>query len=545
MGSAPMGQLPAGCQPGWAFNPMTSEPCTPGATPPPASGDLEGGAGSIDTFDEIAGLASEEVGEGEEDVVVAGLEIENSDESDIQLTAVRLDFSTQPGNDDLDEFITEVAIMLDGKVFARVDADEFNDDNAWTKTVSLDAGAVIRMGETADLEVAVTGVNNIDTNDAGDDWGLDFISVRYEDAQDAVITDNTNTNEFLWDVVTFANAADIRFKITSGDDEINDARVINVDADDDTPNVDLFSFEVEVEGSDVELKGLQITATMAGTADILSEMFSSFSLEMDGEEVASENAPAHATDLVFDDVDEVLEAGDTYTFTLVGDYLDLSATLVAGDNVSWAFGETETDDADFDAEDEEGDDLADGDVTGSASSEAHAVYDSGIAVKLVSVEKSRTFVADSTGEQDQGEYELVFDVTAFDDDMYIDASTENDDGGNVAGQGVVYDINASPATSVATVSSATLTAAGTETLDQAGGEFWVEEGDTRRFTLNVVLAAEDGEDGSHEVVIESINWADATTAEAAGGVIDGDFTNYYTFNLDDFKTGFLFLNDIP
>ena len=96
----------------------------------------------------------------------------------------------------------------------------------------------------------------------------------------------------------------------------------------------------------------------------------------------------------------------------------------------------------------------------------------------------------------------------------------------------------------ATVSSQTLTASGTEALDQAGGEFWVEEDDTRRFTLNVVLTADAAADGSYEVVLESINWAAATAAELAGGVIDADFVNYFTFNLDDFKTGTLFLNDM-
>jgi hypothetical protein len=128
--------------------------------------------------------------------------------------------------------------------------------------------------------------------------------------------------------------------------------------------------------------------------------------------------------------------------------------------------------------------------------------------------------------------------------MYIDASVGSvESGANVAGQGIVYGTTSSAG--VPTLSSRIFTAQGSETLDQAGGEFWIEDGQTRRFTLTVVMTADTTPtDGSHEMYLESINWADATTAEAAGGVIDADFVNYYNFNLDEFKTGPLFLNAI-
>jgi len=64
----------------------------------------------------------------------------------------------------------------------------------------------------------------------------------------------------------------------------------------------------------------------------------------------------------------------------------------------------------------------------------------------------------------------------------------------------------------------------------------IEENDTRQFTLQMVLTADTNPTpGSHEVVIESINW----------GANDNDTNaNYYTFDLGDFKTGSLYLNAI-
>lgn len=493
------------------------------------SDDLEGGAGSILDTDLDSGLNNEEVGEGEEDVEVAGLEIEVDEGSDIELTAVTLNFDTgtEDGSDnafnDFEDYADEVSVWFDGEEVARVDGDSFNDDNNYQRTVSLDDGAVIRAEETGELTVAISAVSNLDSVDVTDEWTVDFTQFRFRDAQDASVTETVTENARTFSFESFATATDLEFKISSGDAAINDARVLDIDADDDTQGVELFAFDVEIEGdSDVELKDLQLTATMAGTANLLSEMFSDLSLEMDGEVIASENAPAHATDLVFDDVDTMLEAGETYSFVLVGDVLELSATLVNGDNVSWAFGETETDDADFDAEDEDGENLADADKTGSASSEAHAVYDAGIMVEFVSATSDDNPDLTAGSIDEDGSYTIVFDVTAFDGDVYIPflADPTALDAGDAFGVGY-------------TVTDGTLTTTATEDLDSDGDNdgsnaFLVEEGETDRFTLTVTLTATTGTVDYASIAINGIGWgtADITTS-----------TNDFNFNLDEFEAG--------
>src|SRR3989344_3488561 len=132
-------QLPAGCQAGWLVNPFTGVSCT--GTPPPAdNGDLQGGAGSAN-YKLMSEFASEQVGEDEEDVEVAGLEIEAED-SDLKLTAVRLVFVQGTAGSDFEDYAAEVSVWLDGEEIGRVDGDKFNDGNAYTSTITLDSGVI-------------------------------------------------------------------------------------------------------------------------------------------------------------------------------------------------------------------------------------------------------------------------------------------------------------------------------------------------------------------------------------------------------------------
>ncbi|MDD5710842.1 MAG: peptidoglycan-binding protein [Candidatus Colwellbacteria bacterium] len=506
------------------------------------AGDLEGGAGSVSDYEVDSSYSNEEVGEGEEDVIVYGLDIEVDDSSDIEVTAVAIDLDQNTANNDkFEDYADEVSVWLGDEEYARVDADEFDEDSAWRKTITLDNGAIIAAGETEGLRIAVSGVGNLDTNDFTETWDVEFDNIRFKDATGATISEDPGTNVVTFSFEDFATSADVVMKISSGDEDINTAHVIDISNTGETDDEPIMAFDLEVEGdSDLFLDDVQVEFTVTGAGHI-DEMLSAVYLYMDGEKVKSENIPTDEETVVFDDMDLDLTAGETYSFVVKGDFLSTGGVLIDnGDTIACDIGTVER--QAFDVEDEDGEDLANGDREGSADGEAHAVFDSGISVELVSIDKERTFVADAGGETDQGTYEIVFKVAAFGDNMYVDASQEDDNGADAAGQGVVYDINMSGG--VATVSDDAFDVADTENLDQAGGEFWIEEDDDRTFTLTVTLTGDAAADGSYEVVLESINWIDATTAEAAGGVIDGDFVNYYNYNLGSYKTGSLFLNDM-
>src|SRR3989344_4866198 len=467
--------LPAGCMPGYLFSSTTGASCSGGSTPS-TSGLLTGGAGSVDSYDLASGLSNEEVGEDADDVKVVGLEIENSNDSDIRLTALRLVFDEGTAASDFDNYAKDVSIWLGSKEVARVDGDEFNDGNNWTKTVSFDS---------------------------------------------------------------FATSADTELKITesgSANELVNDAHLVNVHATNTTDNVPILAFDIEIEGtSDVTIDDLPITLTSTEAAgadfDEPGDIITTLRLFADGVEIGSESvdgAAAGGADtqvVLFDDLDYVIDAGDTVNFVVKGKFVALSGALDVADTIAAAFGETETDLATFDAEDETGENLADADKTGTANSTASEIRDVGFTLELVSATAVKTAGEVTVQPSDTGLFTITFDVTAWDGDIYIDASAPLEAGGSgeadltVTGAGTVVATLTSPSGATAS----------------ANTTFLVAEDDTERFSINVDIrdGATDMVDGFFDVALADLVYA--LTA------IDGNLG--YTFNLVDFKTPQIFLND--
>ena len=511
------------------------------------SGDvnLQGGAGSLSDVDFISGLNNEEVGEGEEDVEVAGLEIE-AEGSDIMLLAVTLDFdyADTGADDDLDDYADEVSVWFDGKEVARVDAGEFDDDNNYRRSVSLASGAVIDEDETGDLVVALSGVKNLDSANAGENWNVSFRSVRYQDAQDAIITDSdtgdigesdddttTDSDERGFSFESFSTAADTEVKFDEDDDEINDAHVIDIHATNDTDGVPIFSFTIEVEGdADVNLDDLPVEFDSVGVD--LEDALSGVALFMDGEEVGNENVPGSAgtnETITFEDMDLDLEAGETYSFVVEVDLQSIADGIAAGDTIAANIGATER--AAADLEDENGDDIASGDRTGTATGEAHALYDDGISVSFTSVTESVSFVADEAGEKDKATFVFKFDVTAFGADAFLDKDTVATATPSASTDGQAF-ATTSQSTTGTTTSSSIITSSSNDGSDTSFG-FIIDENDTRSFTLTIVSEA--GIDGQIQQQVTGIKWG-------ASGAGDTSADQLYNFNLDDFLSDAVAVN---
>jgi peptidoglycan hydrolase-like protein with peptidoglycan-binding domain len=504
-------------------------------TPPPADDDdeLEGGAGSISDADFVSNLNNEEVGEGEEDAEVAGLEIEADDGSDIMITAVRLVFvKTSAGagsSDDFEDYADEVSLWFNGEEVARVDGDEFDDDNDFSRTISLDENAIIRMSDMGDLVVAVSGIGNLDSDDEDETWTVEFDTIRFRDAQGAIISDTATgdigaTREFSFE--SFASASGSELQITSGDDAINDARMINVHATDDTDDVEIMSFGAEVEGdSDLNVDEIVVEFTVTG-AGFLDEMLSSVYLLMDGEEVGNENVPTDENTVTFDDLDLDLDAGGDYEFTVVGDFLSIAGALDEGDTILAVVTDTETDL--WDVEDESGEDLADADKTGAESGEAHVVFDVTFDVSSIDWETTNVAQSDTSGIDESVTYELAFDVTAVDGDVYIDdGCTEDSDGTlSAAGTGMNY--------SAANDADFTFSCLVSSEEPDAGDNFVVDEGDTVGFTYTITVTATTASDTAR-LTLEAINWSEADEV--------GD--RLFTGSLNENQSQGVFINNRP
>ncbi len=552
--------------PGYAFSVTTGMSCTGGSTPTtPSSSGLSGGAGSIEDADFITSLNNEDVGEDEEDVEVAGLEIEADDGSDIELTAVTLDFdyADTGGSDDLDDYAAEVSVWFNGDEFARMNAREFKDNNNFARTISLDPGAIIRAGETGDLVVAVSGVSNLDSTDQGEKWNVQFTAVRFRDAQGASVTDNTtgdidntsnndtttNSYERQFTFESFASAANVDLKIAEDDDDVNEAHVIELNEDDSTDDVPLLSFTIEVEGnSDVLLDDLPVNldSVTGGTGD-LDSIVSSVSLVMDGDVVGTETVTDTSSDddetVTFDNLDLLLEAGQTYEFLVTADINELDGTIIiAGDTISAQISSTERDA--INAEDESGEDLATTDMSGTTIGDAHAIFETGISVTVSSI--TETASTNDGNLNDTATFQFKYTVRAFGGDVWVSdtadatidttltlAEANGDDG-------VFYVVDQGGTATVSTggsnISSTVVFTPKSGVSDTGANGIKINEDVTADFTLTVTYTNDsvDGVAGLFRAAMEAISWEDA----AAGA---DEFL--YNFNFDEVgRADYIFIN---
>jgi hypothetical protein len=140
-----------GCTAGAMFSSTTGAPCTGGTTPTTPTGPLEGTDGSISSFTELSSYANEEVGEGQEDVKVAGFEIEATNDGDIAIKSIKVvnTITNASGSKDLDDYVDSMDIWMGSTKVGSADADDFNEDSSgvWSKSVTL-SNAVVRADDT-------------------------------------------------------------------------------------------------------------------------------------------------------------------------------------------------------------------------------------------------------------------------------------------------------------------------------------------------------------------------------------------------------------
>jgi hypothetical protein len=232
----------------------------------------------------------------------------------------------------------------------------------------------------------------------------------------------------------------------------------------------------------------------------------------------------------FDDVDFDMGDGDTSHFIVKADVNEVDGSPVAeGDGLTVTL--TDTDADNIDAEDVNGDSLST-ELTGSATSDGVAFNTEGISVKLVGTPTAViSHAADLTliTDDDQATWTVTFDVTAFGDDMRIDDESAEDTAApyTTASQ-MSYSLSDSSKIAASPASIVTSPSGATHDTES----FLVEEGTTERFTLSVTGTA--AADGYSNMKLEAISWL--------AGATDGAGTQVYNFNLDDYKTADIYVN---
>lgn len=337
--------------------------------------------GYLDEFDQLSAYSSEEVGEDEEDVAVLGVEMEAVEaDQKIERVDVEIDTPTDANQDDLEDFITEVSIWLDGDELGRMDVDEASydrsDDEYTFRFINL--GGIIEEGDMGELVVAVSGVNNLDSDAEGDGWtitipanGIRAVSPNgVDDTYDSQAYDETFSLE------TFASAADLELDINLADENPDEGVVV---IDNEGDEIVLLEGELMADGGDILIYDLPFNFATSGAT--LLAIADKAVLEIDGEEF-TENIASNGDDTVtFDDLEITIDEDDTVSFRL---WLESATSSVnAAQEVTVS---AQLDEANLDVEDETGEALASGDISGTADGETQHLFSVVPMIDVVSVD---------------------------------------------------------------------------------------------------------------------------------------------------------------
>ena len=528
----------AGCAVGALFSATTGQACGT-TTTTTTTGPLMGGSGSVDTYVLISSLNSEKVGEAENDVQVAGVEMEVNEGSDIEITAVKLVFVQGTANHDFEKYADDVSVWLDGKEVGRIAATKFNDDNTFTATISL-SGAVIKAGAKGNLVAAISGISNLDSADATDDWTVDFRQVRFEDAVGATVSEDPDTGTRTFSFEDFATATNAIFSIVEDNAVTNDARTIEVDATADTDNVDVLSFTAEAKGdADLKIKNYAVSVTVTGAANT-DDVLKNLTLWIDGVEIASATTVSSGgavEDYLFADVDYTVKAGTKVKVVIKADFLSIADALDEGDTIAFAVNE------DIDhittrikVVDESNDDLVDADLTGTVTSGAFELRSTGVQVTFVSA--SEVANVDDGASDDTGTFTIKVNVKAFGGTIYVSSTTQATTTSDANGTSILENLfrmdvgNSATTTSISDGTSFSTSGGGALTSSVGNIELTEDESTDITFTVARTNVGTDV-DGLFRVFIKAIGWLDTDTYGAY---------NIYDFNLGDYKTNFLSLD---
>lgn len=512
-----------------AYNPSPN----PSPNPDDDDDDLSGGEGDIRDFDVLGNPGNETVDEGDTEEVF-GFEFEAED-SDLRVERLEmLASTTDTGTDRPWEVIESARLYMDGDEVAEVsdldDEDSWNeeDDDVYSFRFD-DIDEIVREGDTARFIVEFTAVNNIDSADDPTEIELSIADdgLRVVDAEGINIyegdEDDTRT-------VTFGEAegGDLDLSI---DEDDNEDRTVFVDEDSDTDGVEIMRFTIEANASDNFIDELQVQLTALGTTTQLSQVISNLTLEVDGDEIASESVPSGSSPVTvtFDDLEDdfVIDEDDEVEVVIFADIVEQEGNYGQG----YRF-EASVAGSGIEAEDGNGDDVT---LSGSVTGGEIELRTEGLNVEFLESNTTRNN-GQNPGEADTVTMTIDFEVTANGEDVWIDGDTiaTTSPTSHSSTDGVAW---ASSSDSVGMSTTTAVTAIVTPDdgyrsadVNTSGDKrLVIRDGNTRQFRLTVTMAA--GQDNAIAgIELTGIKW----DANPSG---DTGFDNLYDFDLGEFRTG--------
>lgn len=472
-------------------------------------GGSDGEEASLEDFD-VSDGDDTNLEEGQEDAEVMEIEFDVED-SDVEVQRVEIVASSTGDEEDPWDVFESATLWFDGDDVATVE--DLDDEDEWNEQ-STDGeysfrfngvDVVVGEGETAEFIVSVTLQDNLDDLDESWDLWVEDDGIR--------ALDEAGIDQYTGDDTDMVS---IDIEEAGGDDELTlskssdnpESATLEVDGDEKSDWHSIALMELEAD-SDTELNDfifrVLINEAGADTEDY-EDVVSDLVLIIDGEEYddfsVSGTDTATAT-VTFDlsDEDIVLGEGEEVDVEVQAEFLaTTTGAYDEGTTVTVDVPAATFDDVDAEGVDS-GEDLAADQLEGSFEGEVMTLRSEGISIMAVSDDAERTFVADDAGEDDQGTFTIVFEVSAFGEDVYIDNSTPVEDNN---GSEVTTTSSYSVSNPGDNGSVGVLSATGGD-YDEETNSWRIADGDTAEFTLEVIVTASSSSNAM--VTLEALGYA--------------------------------------
>jgi hypothetical protein len=489
------------------------------------SDELSGGEADVTSLE--GRDEEDEIAEGEEDVPVHRVEFDVED-GDVRLERmdVTLDATALVGNDgeaDPWDAFDEISIWVDGD---KVASEDVSDEDDWDENTGdefvfriTNIDTIFREDTTGEVIIALTAAGSVDVDgDSGDDdWDIfvDTDGMRFIDSLGLDIEDGPGSTDKSTFEMTEASEGDDLALESSDDDP--DATTFAVDEDDET-EIMIFAFDLSAEDSDndIELDKLYINAHADGTdGTSMNAIVDDFRIEIDGDSFDAESytgTSKQVNGIWFDiDGDVTIDADEKVTVMVYANLNDVASSF--SDATIQASTTASTVDA-------EGAD----DVTatgGTVEGNVHTLRLTGVDAELVSEDTTLDENDDTKTNDDEGEFTIEFDLTAFGDDIYVPfgAATATD-----LTSGFEFSIldNSNNAVDL-TGATTTISVDIEDGSQEKTNSYKINEGTTETFTLTVKYGP-GATHGSYKLQLDTVNFAltDVGTATKAQDVSDLD-----------------------
>ncbi len=483
-------------------------------------GSLSGGEATLKDFKLVREESSGDEGEEEVEVATAEFDVEDGDvrveRFELELQAGNTSDSVRPW-----DYISNVSLWANGEKLADMDADSRSDWDENDTDAGHDASAadyytmtftgldyVVDEGDTAEITIAFDIANTIDSNDLTQTFRVTVAddgirAVDAEGIQQYVGTDSKNVSFGFGE----EESGDLRVRTNSDDP---DASILVSDDEDESDEYTVFVFDIENRDDvDALITDLSIGVDETGSGSTTDEIIRKATLTIDGDEFDGEISGSVDGALSFEDIDVEIAGDDRVEATLMITLIRNAPNATIVFDVDGA--------ADIEAEGvDSGDDAT---ISGTAQGSVHTIAATGVAVEAVSTSESVTTPGqDST--KTYGTYTIRFDVTALEDDAFIDDVASSS--AALADAGVSFALIGGSFTG-------TTTAVLTSTADFVsgnGGRFEVREGETETFTLTVTL--DPNATGTFGVRLNGVNFNDTNATADTTFTVDASNQDFRT-----------------